>query len=214
MAQIDYEWVKSEHPIRFSEYAADMGINLRTLSYDNVKSDIWDWIDSKVRNNILKDLDEIWEDKSSSLLSSVKQGIYVITIADNLSIDYDGEPSKVLYIGRGQLRSRINSHLKYWLKHLSDSLQDISIHIWMTEIKVKGNKSAYKEVETDLLCYFHERFSVYPLQNAKSGDYHEKYHDYCSSWNLPLRNPSNINQGWSIKPLEGNPWYLEIPVYD
>jgi len=191
-----------------------MGVNLRTLAYDNVKENIWEWIDSKVRNNILKDLDEVWEESFSSQLASVKQGIYVITIGDNLSIDYDSLPSKVLYIGRGQLRSRINSHLKYWLKHLSDSLQDISIKIWMTEIKVKGNKNAYKEVETDLLSYFYDKFDMFPLQNSKSGDYHEKYHEYSKNWNLPLRNPPNINQGWSIKPLEGNPWYLEIPIYE
>jgi len=214
VAQIQYDWVKSDYPIRFSEYASDMGINIRTLAYDNVKEDVWDWIESKVRNKILKDLDDIWEESTSSQLSAVKQGVYIITIDDNLSIDYDNEPSKVLYIGRGQLRSRINSHLKYWLKHLSDSLQDISIRFWMTEIKVKGNKTAYKEVETDLLWHFHEKFGVFPLQNTKSGDSHEKYHDYCKDWNLPLRNPTNINQGWSIKPLEGNPWYLEIPVYE
>ena len=214
MAKIEYEWVKNEHPISFSECAADMGINLRTLSYDNIKEDVWNWIDSKVRSNILKDLDEIWSVQFTSSLASVKQGIYVITIADSLSIDYDNQPSKVLYIGRGQLRSRINCHLKYWLKNLSDSLQDISIQIWMTEIKVRGNKGAYKEVETDLLSHFYSKFDVYPLQNAKSGDLHDKYHEYCEDWNLPLRNPSNINNGWSIKPLEGNPWYFEVPVYD
>jgi len=214
MAQIHMDWIKSDYPIRFSEYASDMGINLRTLAYDSVKGDVWDWIDSKVRNNILKDLDEVWSEGFSSQLFSIKQGIYVITIGDNLSIDYDNQASKVLYIGRGQLRSRISIHLKYWLKHLSESLQGISIQVWMTEVKVRGNENAYKEVETDLLCYFHDKFGVFPLQNAKAGDLHEKYHDYSKNWNLPLRNPTNINQGWSIKPLEGNPWHLEIPVYE
>ncbi|WP_135380791.1 hypothetical protein [Vibrio tasmaniensis] len=214
MAVIEYEWVRNEYPIRFSKYASDMGINLLTLSYDNVKEDIWDWIDSKIRLRIVKDLEDVWESEFNSSLSSVTQGIYVVTIGDNLSIDYQGLPSKVLYIGRGQLRSRINSHLKFWLKNLSDSLQDISIHIWMTEVKVRGNNQIYKEVETDLLSHFYHKYDALPLQNAKNGDFHEKEHDYGRNWNAPLRNPSNIQQGWSIKPLDNNPWYEELIVYE
>ncbi|EJG0711655.1 hypothetical protein ACEV8V_22590 [Vibrio parahaemolyticus] len=214
MAKIEYEWVRNEKPIRFSEYANNMGINLRTLAYDTVKEDVWDWIDSRIRNRIMKDLDEIWEYECESALSTVTQGIYVITLGDNLSIDYNNRPSKVIYIGRGQLRSRINNHLKFWLKHFSDSLQDISIHIWLTEIKVKGNRNVYKDVETDLLWHFYDKFDAYPIQNAKSGDYHKKEHEYSLNWNLPLRNPSNITQGWSIKPLMNNPWYEEPIWFD
>ncbi|HIF5802244.1 TPA: hypothetical protein ACX3E3_004084 [Vibrio parahaemolyticus] len=214
MAKIEFEWVKNEHPIRFSEYANDIGINLRTLAYDSVKAEVWDWIDSRIRNRIMQDLDEVWEHEYKSALSSVTQGIYVITLGDNLSIDYNNMPSKVIYIGRGQIRSRINNHLKFWLKNFSDSLQDISIHIWMTEIKVKGNRDVYKDVETDLLWHFYDKFDTYPIQNAKSGDYHEKEHEYSQDWNLPLRNPSNITQGWSIKPLRNNPWYEEAIYFD
>ncbi|MDK9779718.1 MULTISPECIES: hypothetical protein [unclassified Vibrio] len=173
MAYIEYNWVKNEHPIRFSEFASDMGINLRTLSYDNVKEDVWDWIDSKIRSKIMSELDYVWKDEFETSLSSVNQGIYVITIAENLSIDYEGKPSKVLYIGRGQLRARIGNHLKFWLRNLSDSLQDIAIHVWMTEVKVRGNSDAYKDVESDLISHFYEKFGMYPLRNAKFGDWHE-----------------------------------------
>jgi len=214
VAYIEYEWVKNEHPIRFSEYASDMGINLRTLSYANVKGDVWDWIDSKVRSKILAELDRTWEEAFETSLSAVSQGIYVITIAENLSIDYNGSSSKVLYIGRGQLRSRISSHLKFWLRNLSESLQDISIHVWMTEVKVRGNSGVYKDVESDLISHFYDKFDAYPVQNAKSGDIHEKNHEYAKNWNLPLRNPPNISQGWSIKPLDNNPWYEEPIWYD
>ncbi len=105
---------------------------------------------------------------------------------------------------------RIYSHLKHWIRYLSDSLQDIALDIWMTEIRVNGNKNAFKEVETDLLNLFFEKFGSYPLQNQKSGDYHEKTHEYAENWNLPLRNPTNIQNGWSIKPLRNNPWAKEF----
>ena len=206
MAVIDYCWTKSEEPIRISEFATNLGFNLRTLEAEGVQEDKWDWINAKIRNSILAYLSDCWVEKRKSHLSSVTQGVYVITLSDNLSIDYGGNPSKVLYIGRGQIRTRLADHFKQWISYFTDSLQDISLDVWMTEIRVNGSKDAFKEVETDLLNHFYERFDCYPIQNTKAGDYHEKEHDYCGEWNKPLRNPTNINYGWSIKPLANNPW--------
>lgn len=212
MATIECSWIKTNHPIRISEYANEIGFNLRTIDYNGIAEDLWEMIDVKIRNQIIFKLEDLWEEKSESQkpLSEVTQGIYVITLSDNLSIDYNGNPSKVIYIGRGKIRSRIYNHLKYWIRHLSDSLQDISLDIWMTEIRVKGNKDAFKEVEADLLNHFWEKIGCYPLQNKKSGNYHEKTHDYNEKWNLPLRNPTSIQNGWSIKPLKNNPWTREF----
>lgn len=210
MAEIEYYWTKNEEPIRISEFATNLGFNLRTLEYEGAPEDKWEWINKKIRNSILAYLSDSWEEERSSPLSSVTQGIYVITLSDNLSIDYDGQPSKVLYIGRGQIRTRLADHFKQWIRYFTDSLQDISLDIWMTEIKVKGSKCAFKEVETDLLNHFYEKFNCYPIQNSKSGDYHEKEHNYCEEWNEPLRNPTNINYGWAIKPLRNNSWAIEL----
>lgn len=212
MADIEFQWLKTEQPIRISEYANDLGYNLRNLDYSGVSSDVWVQIDKKIRNRILSDLDEHWENNelSERSLSKVTQGLYVITLSDNLSIDYNGRPSKVLYIGRGKIRERIQCHLKMWLRYLSDSLQDIALDIWMAEVRVNGNKNAYKEVEADLLNDFLNKFGCHPLQNEKAGDNHEKLHDYCKGWNKPLHNLSNIQDGWSIKPLNNNPWAMEF----
>lgn len=212
MARIEIQWIKTESPIRISEYANSLGFNLRTIDDSGLSRDIRETIDGKIRNQIMYYLDEVWEERSGGTkpLSEVTQGIYSITLSDNLSIDYNGSPSKVLYIGRGRVRSRIYNHLKLWVRYLSDSLQDISLDIWMTEIKVKGNKSAFKEVESDLLNAFYERFKCYPLQNKKSGDYHGKWHEYADGWNNPLKNPTNIQNGWSIRPLKNNPWAIEF----
>ncbi|GMT47734.1 MAG: hypothetical protein IEMM0007_1300 [bacterium] len=213
MATIEYYWTKTAEPIRISEFATSLGFNLRTLEYESVPDDKWEWINKKIRNVILAYVSECWEDNKeerNSALSSVNQGIYVVTLSDNLSIDYRGKPSKVLYIGRGQIHTRLSDHFKHWIRYFTDSLQDISFDIWMTEVKVSGSRNAYKEVETDLLNHFYYKFECYPIQNAKNGDYHEKAHDYCEAWNEPLRNPTNINNGWSIKPLRNNDWAFEF----
>ncbi|THB66119.1 MAG: hypothetical protein D6B27_07175 [Gammaproteobacteria bacterium] len=212
MSKIHIEWVKTEEPIRISEYANDIGFNLRTINYYGISSEIWNKIDAKIRNSIMGTLDEYWDEAYgvTKPLSKVKQGIYVITLGDNLSIDYKGNPSKVIYIGRGQIRNRISNHFKHWVRYLSDSLQDISLDIWMTEIKVKGSANAFKEVETDLLYEFKKIHDSFPLQNSKNGDYHKKTHEYNNDWKKPLKNPSNIQNGWSIKPLRQNPWCYEF----
>lgn len=212
MAYIEFQWVKTEFPVRISEYANELGFNLRTIDDSGLSIDVRETIDGKIRNQIMYYLDEVWSKQSGGRkpLSEITQGVYVITLSDNLSIDYNGVPSKVLYIGRGRIRSRIYNHMKLWVRYLSDSLRDISLDFWMAEIRVNGSKNAFKEVESDLLNNFYERFKCYLLQNRKSGDYHEKTHDYHDHWSAPLRNPSNIQHGWAIKPLKSNPWAIKF----
>ena len=212
MPKIKFEWVKTDEPIRISQYANDLGFNLRTLDYQGISEEIWKAIDGKIRNSIMETLDEYWSKAEgvTQPLSQVKQGVYAITLGDNLAIDYNGNPSKLLYIGRGHIRSRIFNHFKLWVRYLSDSLQDISLDVWMAEIKVKGSANAFKEVETDLLWDFYDRYGTYPLQNKKSGDSHEKEHEYDCDWKAPLKNPTNIQYGWSIRPLKQNPWTIKF----
>ena len=213
MASIEYYWTKTEDPIRISEYATNIGFNLRSLDYENIPDDKREWINKKIRYDILAEISDCWEDEDqerNGKLSSVKQGIYVISLADNMSIDYNGNPSKVIYIGRGCIRSRLATHFKYWIKTFNDSLQDISFDIWMTEIRHPGSKNAFKEVEADLLDYFCNKYDCYPIQNSISGDIHNKNHDYDNDWNRPLRNPPDINNGWAIRPLKNNDWAIEF----
>jgi len=58
--------------------------------------------------------------------------------------------------------------------------------------------------------HFLKKMGCYPLQNSKSGDYKNKTHEYGENWNLPLRNSTQIQNGWSIKPLKNNPWAQEF----
>jgi len=213
---MDFYWTKTEEPVRISEYASELGFNLRSLEYSGLSENKWSWINSKVKSSIVDYIAECWEDEDeerSGLLSEVKQGVYVITLADNLSIDYDGKPSKVLYIGRGKIRERLAAHFTHWIRHITESLQDISFDVWLTEIKTSGSKEAFKDVEADLLADFYEKFGSHPLQNSKSGDSHMRDHKYCSNWNKPLKNTSGINKGWSIKPLKNNDWALDFDEY-
>lgn len=206
MATIELDWLKNESPIRLDEYAYDVGFDLNKLEQKDLPYIHKQWIYNKIIGSILYYVSSVWEGEWDKLLTNVKQGVYVITLANKLSIDYDGFPSPVLYIGRGQIYNRIRSHLWSWIRHFSDSLQGLSFYFWMTEVKIKGSYEAYKDVESDLLYDFYEKFSHYPIQNSIFGKTPNKTHVYKSGWNKPLWNPPYIKSGWSIKPLQNNPW--------
>jgi hypothetical protein len=214
MAHIEIEWTRTSTPIRINEYAQELGFNLTIIEQDSIPTQHWEWIDNKIRNSILYEISDCWEkDEWSTSLYEVNQGIYVINLADNLYLDYDGNPSPVMYIGRGQIMKRISSHLKNWIRNFSESLQGISFNIWMTEIKVRGLVDAFLDVETDLLDYFYDKFNSFPIQNTINGRNHYSEHEYNREWNKPLWNPSNIKNGWSIQPLDNNPWNIEFENY-
>ncbi len=212
MAKINVEWFKTKYPISIREYAEKCGFNLTGLENGNISEENWEWIDSKIRLRILNDLKEQWNDieDGANRFLKVKRGVYVITLAQNISIDYSGHPSQVIYIGRGNLRSRISSHLRNWIRYFSESLQDISFNIWLTEIRVKGSPNAFKDLEYDLLDEFFNRYGELPIQNTKYGDNFGREHEYNMEWRAPLNNPRNIHNGWTIKPLRNNPWFKDV----
>ena len=51
MAIIKFEWIKAEEPIRISQFANDLGFNLRTLDYQGISGEIWDTIDGGIMRN-------------------------------------------------------------------------------------------------------------------------------------------------------------------
>lgn len=210
MANIELYWTSTE-PISIRKYASDCGFNLLTLDILKVPDDQRKWIEKKVVTSILADVDAAWAKAEwAAPLSQVEKGVYVITMAGNLCIEYKVRPSQVLYIGRGKLRNRLYGHMKNWITYFTESLQDIRFRFWMTEIKVPGSANAFKEVESDLICRFQEKFGEFPLLNHKNGDVCHKYHTYGPSLTVPFQNDRSIKAGWSIKPMQENEWFKEI----
>ena len=70
----------------------------------------------------------------------------------------------------------------------------------MTELKRKNNANFFKEVESDLLWEFRDKYKTTPMQNKIMGKDHDKYHNYRKGWNRPLWNMSKkLKNGWAIK---------------
>jgi len=211
---IEITWIKTPEPIKLGDYAKDFGIDINTLSYYSEPFSTFPWLEGKVRKSILKDIEYYWDDnklESMSCFTKLKKGMYVITLADNIGIEYGEKVSQVLYIGRGAIKQRLNDHLKIWIPAITSSIYDFSLYFWMTELKRKNNSNFFKEVESDLLWEFREEYKTTPLQNKIMGANHNKYHDYKKGWKRPLWNMSKkLKNGWAIRPLGENPWAIKL----
>ena len=166
-----------------------------------------------MRARILEEITCHWnESKPDNFneFSKVKKGVYVISLASNIAIDYDGKNSQVLYIGRGALKQRFSAHLKKWVPAITSSIYDFGLYFWMTEIKKQGNAHLFKEVESDLIEAFRDEFRTLPLQNSINGKSHNKFHNYENGWKKPFWRSQRLKNGWAIKPLENNPWAMKF----
>lgn len=213
MATIEIDWTKSQ-PISIRDYASRCGFNLLTINLMDLADENRKWIERKVITGILADIDKAWKTEWEKQLSQVDKGIYVITMAGNLCVQYKHGPSQVIYIGRGQIRKRFYQHLKNWVANFSESLQDIKFRFWMTEVKIPGSTNAFKDVESDLICNFRNKFGEFPLLNKKNGDTCQKYHSYNANLTKPFKNEHQIKSGWYIRPMADNEWFREIEEDD
>ena len=208
MAQIEVKWTKSES-ISIRDYGKDAGFNLSMIDIFKIPQDQRIWIQKKIVGSILADLDYVWEDDEwNTPLSKVKKGIYVISLSGGICIDYRLSPSQVIYIGRGQIRSRIYNHLKNWVAHFSESLQDIKLKFWMSEIKKNGSSDAFKAVESQLLIAFHEKHGEIPIMNKRFGDSVWIDHFFNKELTKPFKIENAAKRCWKIKPMPENEWFL------
>jgi hypothetical protein len=204
-------WTRTD-PISIREYASTCGFNLLTIDVDKLAKKQRIWIEKVVINSILAKIDDKWEDDEWGVpLHQVIKGVYVITMAANICIEYKNGMSQVIYIGRGQIRKRIYSHFKNWITYFTESLQDIRFRFWMTEIKVPGSATAFHDVESELICRFKDKFGEFPLLNSIYGKNCGTEHSYnVANLTKPFRNERAIKGGWCIKPMPENQWFKMI----
>src|SRR5206468_4848329 len=136
------------------EVALQCGFNLSAADLNGAKEQYNNLAKSEVAKAILRKLDDTWENQLSGHLADVCQGVYIISLSGNICFDYKNGQSQIIYIGKGWIRSRIVDHLKNWIAHISESLQDMKIDISMAEIKIRNATKASEEVESDLLEKF------------------------------------------------------------
>jgi len=73
MAEIECRWTKNDKPIRISEFATNLGFNLKLLEYNGIQENKMDWVNKKLQSSIIAYLSETWEEDRFLPLSVVGQ---------------------------------------------------------------------------------------------------------------------------------------------
>jgi hypothetical protein len=204
-APIDINWATCRG-ISIREVAFGCGFNLSPVNLNTVEGQYVNLATKRIGQAILEQLDETWASYSDRKLTYISQGVYIISFSDNICVDYQNGQSPVIYIGKGWIRSRITQHLRRWIAHISQSLQDMQMDISMAEITARRPAVTCAEVESDLLEKFKERYGCYPLLNKRRGIERDNCHTYSRRSLQPLNGKKTMQRGWAIRPMSGNPW--------
>lgn len=174
-------------------------------------------------SNICDEYEWETEDKfgEPKALEEVEYGVYVIRLSSPFTVryrtpeikkntkkqtvDFDGT-SQIVYIGKGDVKTRLERHLKSKLFDFMLSLSGANFDFQILDPKSNfvAKDKLYTQIENDLLVSFSETVTCkeksWPLLNKISGS-DEGVKDCGKSWNLPLR--KNVKRlEWAIEPTE------------
>jgi len=127
--------------------------------------------------------------------------VYIIRSCRPYAVRYKSGWSSTIYIGQGNFRNRITSHLNNWVHPLSIEYHDIGIEIRMYIPRVRNNYYAFKQVEGYLICEFEKKYGELPSGNDRKGsvsDRHKYNFDFGSILGLG-RGPGyewDIDSNW------------------
>ena len=151
-----------------------------------------------------------FEDQTDCELKDIEKGIYVISLADGLSVKYRKKHSPVIYIGIGKIHGRIKSHYEKKLFDFMKSLSGVNFNFHIATPKKKWHRKEdyHKAVEYFMLEEFSEQTGGmndkyrFPLMNKISGSNRE-IDEKDRWWATPLKN-SRRPINWRIEPTDAS----------
>lgn len=163
----------------------------------------WNWFHwnygNKWKSDILPELESTGVSESD-----IDRAVYVIRLNEPFAIKYPQGISPVIYIGEGNLKDRLSSHLNGWINNLPELIEKFYLSIGVSVPRVRNNFYAYKDVEAALIQEFSDIYGSAPLNNQQR-EYQKISHDYDKS---DLRNPLMLGKGskykWAIEPMKSN----------
>jgi hypothetical protein len=131
------------------------------------------------------------------------RGVYVIRIKPPFGVAYPGGHSPTLYIGEGNVPSRLYGHRK-WVKRFQSLGYAFPTEVACAFPRVRKNTSAYKDFEAHLLEVFFRRYGTLPLRNSIHETRHFN-HSYTKVATHGIIGPgSGTKHTWAIQPLPAN----------
>lgn len=152
------------------------------------------------------------EIKGATTDRDLKQSVYVVRLMGRAVIAYDKEfSSPVVYVGRGDSVKRLASHLKNWASKAFTWGHDTSLEIRIIRPELKDADESFKNLEADLIRWFHDRAGMLPLINRQFEKSFEGKVSYREDDREKLKNMLGVGRGkrphWAILPLASNPHY-------
>lgn len=200
MAEI--AWTKIEG-VSLASSARQAGFDLAV--YDSYSEATQAELKKRAIKNALHDLSGRYEERTGRSLAAIDRGVYVISVGWPFAVQYPGKRSDVIYIGIGRVLGRLDSHFKYSLFDLMESLQGVDFTFFVSEPRLQKVDDYYKHVEYLMLEGFRKTIGggrQYPLLNKNAGA-KRKVNIDRKGWKLPLKNTGKTPR-WLIQPTHHN----------
>lgn len=165
----------------------------------------WHWIDDFTVDTTLAQLRK----KANAAMrkagvnppENFRQAVYVIRTKTPFAIQYPSRFSPTLYIGEGNLLSRLIKH-RDWLIRFQEQGHAFEFEVAFCLPRLAGNRVAYKDFEAFLLFAFKSKYGALPLRN-KQNENTTYNHQYSQSENV-IGPTSGVKYRWAIQPLPAN----------
>ena len=205
------KWVKFRG-YSIDEHLRDQGMSFE--AFDVVDEVLKDGASRKLRKKMANRLVKGLRAEGLSMdeqfdLGAVRHGVYCIALDGEFEFDYEKKPSRVLYIGSGNIKGRIQSHLEGKLFDFAYELRVIPFRFYFCDLTAStSGEVAQRALEQALLEEFYNEIDEgLPLLNARQASRTHKLKDPSRGWNLPLqRDRGPQATAWLIKAKENNNW--------
>lgn len=147
-------------------------------------------------------------------LSEIDKGVYVISLANPLSIQYPSGRSQVIYVGRGNIYNRVKSHFEHKLFDFMLSVAGADFDFYFARPTRAGTADYFHHVEHTMLNWFSSQYRDenekvrWPLMNKISGAKKNYAPDLKEWWKKPLK-ASGKTPLWEMKPTNFNAFKLD-----
>lgn len=137
-------------------------------------------------------------------IATIKNGIYVISLSNPLSIQYRKGRSQVIYVGIGNIMGRIKSHFDKKLFDFMLGLSGSDFDFYFARPALPGTATYFKHVEHLMLEYFSEQYGGmddkrrFPILNKNAGN-NKEFNGGDDWWKMPLK-ASGKRPLWELRP--------------
>jgi hypothetical protein len=145
------------------------------------------------------------EEEHSSLLSS--NAVYVIRIMRPFAFSYPKRASAVAYIGEGNAKGRLTSHIKTWIAVLKKEIPDLRIEVCYCEPRIQKSGFICEAVEADLLYEFILLNGQLPLRNKQKEHKHRRSYIYTRATYGVLGLGQGKGFKYALKPMKSSGVY-------